>query len=79
MDPTSEELQLEEFEYEHSFGEPEDNSTTRQPTPRKNQPFQSSFELEDMASPYGGGERGVQQRLYRAGARIRRRKRPKGL
>jgi hypothetical protein len=61
MVPTSEELQLEEFEYEHSSEEPEDTSTTRQPTPRKNKPFQSSFELEDMASPYGGGERGVRR------------------
>jgi hypothetical protein len=60
-DPTSEELQLEEFEYEHSSREPEDNSTTQQPTPRKSKPFQSSFELEDMASPYGGGERSVRR------------------
>jgi hypothetical protein len=60
-DPTSEELQLEEFEYEHSSEEPEDNSTIRQPTPRKNKPLQSSFELEDMASLYGGRERGVQR------------------
>jgi hypothetical protein len=65
--PTSEELQLKEFKYEHSSEEPEDTSTTRQPTPRKNKPFQSSFELEDMASPYGGGERGVRRFSSAAG------------
>jgi hypothetical protein len=54
-----EEFQLEESEYEHSSEEPEDNINARQPTPRKSKPFQSLFELEDMASPYGGGERGV--------------------
>jgi hypothetical protein len=54
-----EEFQLEESEYEHSSEEPEENINTRQPTPRKSKPFQSSFELEDMASPYGGGKRGV--------------------
>jgi hypothetical protein len=56
-----EEFQLEESEYEHSVEEPEDNINTQQPTPRKSQPFQSSFELEDMASPYGGGKRGVRR------------------
>jgi hypothetical protein len=56
-----EEFQLEESEYEHSSEEPEDNIHTRQPTPRQSKPFQSSFELEDMASPYGGGERRVRQ------------------
>jgi hypothetical protein len=55
------EFQLEESEYEHSFEEPEDNVNTRQLIPRKSKPFQSSFELEDMASPYGGGERGVRR------------------
>jgi hypothetical protein len=56
-----EESQLEELEYEHFFEEPEDNVNARQPTPRKSKPFQSLFELEDMASPYGGGERGVRR------------------
>jgi hypothetical protein len=56
-----EEFQLEESEYEYSSEEPEDNVNARQPTPRKSKPFQSLFELEDMASPYGGGERGVQR------------------
>jgi hypothetical protein len=56
-----EEFQLEESEYEHSSEEPEDNINTRQPTPGKSKPFQSSFELEYMASPYGGGERGVRR------------------
>jgi hypothetical protein len=55
-----EESQLEELEYEHSSEEPEDNVNARQPTPRS-KPFQSLFELEDMASPYGGGERGVRR------------------
>jgi hypothetical protein len=62
-----EESQLEEVEYEHSFEEPEDNIHTRQPTPRKSKPFQSSFELEDMASPYGGGEQGVRRFFGAAG------------
>jgi hypothetical protein len=53
--------QLEEVEYEHSSEELEDNINTRQPTPRKSKPFQSSFKLEDMASPYGGGERGMRR------------------
>jgi hypothetical protein len=48
-------------EYEHSSEEHEDNINTRQPPPRKSKPFQSSFELEDMASPYGSGERGVRR------------------
>jgi hypothetical protein len=56
-----EEFQLEESEYEHSSKEPEDNVSTRQPTPRKSKPFQSLFELEDMASPYGGEKWGVRQ------------------
>jgi hypothetical protein len=56
-----EESQLEEVEYEHSSEEHEDNINTRQPPPRKSKPFQSSFELEDMASPYNGGERGVRR------------------
>jgi hypothetical protein len=56
-----EEFQLEESEYEHSSEEPENNVNARQPTPRKTKPFQSLFELEDMASPYGGGERGVRR------------------
>jgi hypothetical protein len=56
-----EEFQLEESEYEHSSEEPEDNINARQPTPMKIKPFQSLFELEDMASPYGGGEWGVRQ------------------
>jgi hypothetical protein len=56
-----EEFQFEESEYEHSSEEPEDNVNTRQPTPRKSKPFQSLFELEDMASPYGGGEQGVRR------------------
>jgi hypothetical protein len=56
-----EEFQLEELKYEHPSEEPEDNVNTRQPTPKKNKPFQSLFELEDMASPYGGGERGVRR------------------
>jgi hypothetical protein len=55
------ESQLEELEYEHSSEEFEDNFNARQPTPRESKPFQSSFELEDMASPYGGGERGVRR------------------
>jgi hypothetical protein len=54
-----EEFQLEESEYEHSSEEPEDNVNAQQPTPRKSKPFQSLFELEDMASPYGSGEWGV--------------------
>jgi hypothetical protein len=54
-----EESQLEELEYEHSSEEPEDHVNARQPIPRKSKPFQSLFELEDIASPYGGGERGV--------------------
>jgi hypothetical protein len=56
-----EEFQLEKLEYEHSSEEPEDNVNARQPTPRKSKPFQSLFELEDMASPYSGGERGVRR------------------
>jgi hypothetical protein len=56
-----EESQLEELEYEYSSEEPEDNVNARQPTPRKSKPFQSLFELEDMASPNGGGERGVRR------------------
>jgi hypothetical protein len=56
-----EEFQLKESEYEHSSEEPEDNVNARQPTPRKAKPFQSLFELKDMASPYGGGERGVRR------------------
>jgi hypothetical protein len=49
------------LEYEHSSDEPEDNVNARQPTPRKNKPFQSLFELENIASPYGGGERDVRR------------------
>jgi hypothetical protein len=56
-----EEFHLEESEYEHSSEEPEDNINARQPTPRKSKPFQSLFELEDMASPYGGGKWGVRR------------------
>jgi hypothetical protein len=56
-----EEIQLEESEYKHSYEEPEDNVNAQQPIPRKNKPFQSLFELEDMASPYGGGERDVRR------------------
>jgi hypothetical protein len=56
-----EESQLEELEYEHSFEEPEDNVNAQQPTPRKSKPFQSLFELEDMASPYGSGEWGMRR------------------
>jgi hypothetical protein len=56
-----EESQLEESEYEHSSEEPEDNVNARQPIPRKSKPFQSLFELEDMASPYGGKEQGVRR------------------
>jgi hypothetical protein len=56
-----EESQLEELVYKHFSEEPEDNVNTRQPTPRKSKPFQSFFELEDMASQYGGGERGVRR------------------
>jgi hypothetical protein len=56
-----EESQLEELEYEHSSEELEDSINARQPTPRKSKPFQSLFDLEDMASPYGGGERGVRR------------------
>jgi hypothetical protein len=56
-----EESQLEELEYEHSSEEPEDNVNAQQPTPRKSKHFQSLFELEDMASPYGGGKRGVRR------------------
>jgi hypothetical protein len=55
--------------YEHSSEELEDNLNTRQPTPRKSKPFQSSFDLEDMASPYGGRERGV-RRFYGAAGTI---------
>jgi hypothetical protein len=56
-----EEFQLEELEYEHSSEGPKDNVNAQQPTLRKNKPFQSWFELEDMASLYGGGERGVRR------------------
>jgi hypothetical protein len=56
-----EESQLEELEYENSSEEHEDNVNARQPTPRKSKPFQSLFELEDMASPYGGREQGVRR------------------
>jgi hypothetical protein len=49
------------LEDESFFEEWKDNFDIIQPTPRKSQPFQSSFELEDMASPYGGGERGVRR------------------
>jgi hypothetical protein len=56
-----EEFQLEESEYEHSSEELEDNVNARQPRLRKSKPFQSSFELEDMASPYGGRERGLRR------------------
>jgi hypothetical protein len=56
-----EEFQLEESEYEHCSEEPEDNVNTRQPIPRKSKPFQSLFELEDMALPYGSGERGMRR------------------
>jgi hypothetical protein len=62
-----EEFQLEESKYEHFSEEPEDNINTRQPIPEKSKPFQSSFELEDMASPYGGGERGVRRFSSAAG------------
>jgi hypothetical protein len=55
------ESQFEELEYEHSSEEPEDNVNARQPTPRKSKPFHSWFALEDMASPYSGGERGEQR------------------
>jgi hypothetical protein len=61
------ESQLEELEYEHSFEELEDNFNAQQPTPRESKPFQSSFELEDMASPYGGRERGVRRFSSAAG------------
>jgi hypothetical protein len=54
-----EESQLEELEHKHSSEEPEDNVNARQPTSKKSKPFQSLSELEDMASPYGGGKRGV--------------------
>jgi hypothetical protein len=56
-----EEFQLEELGYEHSSDEPEDNVNARKPTLRKSKPFQSLFELEDMASPYGGGERDMRR------------------
>jgi hypothetical protein len=49
------------LEYKHLSEEPENNVNARQPTPRTNKPFQSLFELENMASPYGGGERGVRR------------------
>jgi hypothetical protein len=62
-----EESQLEELEYEHSSEEPEDNINIQQPTPRKSKPFQSLFELEDMALPYGSGERGVRRFSSAAG------------
>jgi hypothetical protein len=61
------ESQLEELEYDYSFEEFEDNFDALQPTPRESKPFQSSFELEDMASPYGGGERGERRFFGAAG------------
>jgi hypothetical protein len=62
-----EEFQLEESEYEQSSEELDDNVNARQPTPRKSKFFQSLFELEDMALPYGGGERGVRRFFGAAG------------
>jgi hypothetical protein len=58
-----EEFQLKESEYEHSSEEPGDNINARQPVPKEKKPYQSSFsfDCEDMASPYGGGERGVRR------------------
>ena len=39
----------------------EDFFDVQQPVQRESKPFQSSFESEDMASLYGGRERGMRQ------------------
>jgi hypothetical protein len=44
------------LEDEGFFKEWEDNFDIIQPAPKERKPYQSLFELEDMASPYGGGE-----------------------
>jgi hypothetical protein len=49
------------LEDEGFFEEWEDNFDIIQPAPKERKPYQSLFELEDMASPYGGGERGVRR------------------
>jgi hypothetical protein len=46
---------------EYFFEEFEDSFDTQRPTLKENKPYQSSFEFEDMISPYDGGERDVQQ------------------
>jgi hypothetical protein len=53
------ESQLEELEDKYLCEEFEDTFDIQQPTPKKSKPYKSSFELEDMASPYGGGEMDV--------------------
>jgi hypothetical protein len=63
------ELQPEELEDEGFLEEWEDNFDIIQPAPKEKKPYQSSFsfDCEDMASPYGGGERGVRRFSSAAG------------
>jgi hypothetical protein len=57
------ELQPEELEDEGFLEEWEDNFDIIQLAPKDKKPYQSlfSFDCEDMASPYGSGERGVRR------------------
>jgi hypothetical protein len=49
------------LEDEGFFEDWEDNFDIIQPAPKERKLYQSLFELEDMASPYGGGEWGVRR------------------
>jgi hypothetical protein len=61
------ESQSEELEDEYLCEEFEDTFDTQQPVPKESKFYQSSFELEDMASPYGGRKRDVRQFSSAAG------------
>ena len=50
------ESQLEELKDEYFFEEFEDTFNTQRPILKKNRPYQSSFEFEDMASLNGSGK-----------------------
>jgi hypothetical protein len=50
------ESQPEELGDEYFFEEFEYTFDTQRPILKKNRPYQSSFEFEDMTSPYGGGK-----------------------
>jgi hypothetical protein len=56
-----------ESEDEYLYEEFEDTFDIQQYAPKESKPFQSSFKLKDMASPYDGGERGVQRFFGAAG------------